>query len=88
MSYQKQLIKQALMNVRKTNDSARIEEAKKAIWNSNLREVKGIWEATLAKLNEFWIKTKEQLKSLWEDGLKEVKLNPLSFKSVINFLRQ
>ena len=86
-TFQKQLVNIALKKWRQDREWNAINNAKKAIWNSNLKDVIGIWDATIAKLSEVGIKTQEQLKELWEEGISEIKLNPLSIKWILNFLK-
>lgn len=86
MSYQKQLIRKAQNRIRQEKEAVVIDEALSS--ESNLSEVRGIWNATIAKLREVWIRSKEQLKEAWEEVLSKIDLNPLSAKSVLNFIKE
>lgn len=65
------------------NTNARIND----IENTDLKDIKGIWEATINKLIGLWIKTQEDLKKLWEEWIKDLKLNFLSQRALIKFIK-
>ena len=87
MSFQKQLQKQALQNVRKQADEAIIKKFKSEVGEWDLKEVRGIWMATVQKLKENNITSQEQLKEVGEEEIKKLWINALSLKGIFNFLK-
>lgn len=63
------------------------DEIQKLEW-SDLLTISWIWNWTVKLLSDAWVKNIEQLKALWEDEIKKIITNPLTLKSIFNFLNK
>ena len=55
--------------------------------NTNLLNIKWIGEGTVKKLLENWVSSQEELKGMKQKDLKEMWINPISLKSIKEFLK-
>lgn len=86
MWMQSQLIRQNLLNAKKKNEGERIKKQYNDISLSDLKDVKGLGESTIKILFWEWITSQEELKKLSKEDVDNIIKNPLTKKSINNFL--
>ena len=87
LNLQSQYHKSNLENSRRNVEALQIEEEKKEISNSTLKEIKWMGEWTLSALFENGIKTFEQLQNTPEEKLRQIVKYPFTLKNILSAIK-
>ena len=68
-------------------EATKIKSKIDKIEKTNLWTITWVGDTTIKKLLENWIGNIEELKEVWIRKLKELELNPFSFKAIEKFLK-
>lgn len=87
INLQSQYHKANLESSRRNVEAFNVEEEKKEISNSSLKDIKWMGQATLTALFENGIRTFEELQNTPEDKLRQIIKSPFTLKNILSAIK-